>query len=1180
MIGRFVASLLLLSVLSFCLTAFAQLPDISVDPSAMTEKEQREYEQFKRAVERYTAEAKFYKEGVGRIVMSEYQRKLSSVDGVYESKIKALRSEEAALRLNVIQRMEAFLERYGDEHERAAEVLYRLAKLHYEESEESFLMADDAENPDFSKTLYYIASLKKNFPQFDQMDGAYYLEGFCRLQMGQEEESKDVFLALAESYPKSSKRAEAFTRVGEYYFARSQEAIQGFGSQVQWDKALYYYNEAIKLGKDSSVYDRALYRKAWTEYYTEDYDGMIKDFIALVDYADESPQGSALRGEAIEFMAVALAEEDWDLSDTVSVDPDFGMRRFDKYLHTGKDFETEVLRAYADTLVEQSRFDHASEAYEAYLARNTCSPDNPKIARVYIASLNMSGQRDKAAYQQANLEQRFGRDSEWYKCQEREGNLEALAFADSTVLLAFKDSIATYYEKMVEAESIYKTAAIDSEDEQLSVEERREARKDMEFAHRSFIETNLEISRLTADLLRRFPEDEEAYIYRYMMAEAYFNSMQYEKAALTFAEIRDFGAGRYRRSAANGAIEARSLYIAELTHSDKDNVYGLEPAKLQEAFASGVVGTEFAPSYIVRSMAKDGKISEDKANAILSSRATLAEKRALTPAARLLVEDRDKYVQLELDKEKAESDEALNPIYRYFNALVFYNYGQYDEAEKRFNELIETDPSTEHAMVGAQMVIAIYEERGELDKVAELSDTYAAKKLGGAKGGEELSLRFKDLKYGALFEKARQLFDEGKYLDSAKEYERIVDENPKFEKIHLALYNAGIAYERLKYYDSAMRLYKRLYTEYNKTDEAVDALFRVGLNAEKFFDFDAAYSSYMEIYSSKEAQYQRYENRVEALRRSAIIKKISNATLEAARLFERYDKEHGSMADAPDLLFEAGMAYERLDNYAEMERVFTLFRRKYGGDLKYRAKVIESYVLQADKQVSRKRGERNAEKLYREALGLYQRSPSAAGADGRYFAAKAQFMLAELAYNEWLLKTLEGKLKVFQANLKSRIDGMKELVEQYRLVWSYNSPEWTMASKYAVGRMFHRMADELDTAKCPSGLDLDTCDGVLGALIEVALSMKEQGVKQYQEVLDFSRQEQLNNKWSRLSTRGMSYLVPQEYSLEEMSEWKAVYSAGPLYDPVEEKRLEEAAKNAVQRVDQATSEGRKEGRVR
>lgn len=1174
MFSRLILVLCVMCGLIFPYSASAQ--EGSGSGEAKSEKERQEYENFKKAVERYTQEAKFYKEGVGRVVMSEYQRKLSSVDSNYEAKIKVLRSEESALRLGVIQRMEAFIARYGETHEKSSEVLYRLAKLHYEQSEESFLMADEqggAEYPDFSKTLYYVSVLKKNFPHFEQMDGAYYLEGFCLLQMGQEDQAKDVFLALTEQFPESTKRAEAFTRVGEYYFARSQEAIQGLGTEVAWDKALYYYDEAIKVGKDSSVYDRALYRKAWTEYYTEDYDSMIKDFIALVDYADESAQGSALRGEAIEFMAAALAEEDWDLSDTVSIDPDFGMKRFDKYLNQGKEFETEVLRAYADTLVEQSRFDYAAEAYEAYLARNICSPDNPKIARVYIASLNMANQRDKAARVQAGMEKLFGKDSEWYKCQEREGNLEALAYADSTILLALKDSIAAYYEKMLESESMYTTSVADSNDESLSAAERSEAAKDAEVARRSFIENNLEISRLTADLLRRFPDDEESYTYRYMLAESYYNSGQYENAAKVFSEVRDFGEGRYRRSAANGAIESTSLHLLELTRQDGANVYGLEPSKLQAVFADGQLPVENAPSYVLRELVSEGKLEADKADAILASRQGLVQEHTMTEGSKHLIAERDKYIALDLDKEKGAGDEALSAVYRYFNALSYYNHGQNVEAEKRFMEVIDKDPSTEYAMVSAQLVLAIYEEKGELDKVAELSDVFAAKQLGGAKGGEELTSRFKDLKYGALFEKARQLFDEGKYLEAAKEYERIVDENPSFEKIHLALYNAGIAYERMKYYDSAMRLYKRLYTEYKKTDEAVDALFRVGLNAEKFFDFDVAYASYMEIHDSKQPQFLRYENRIEALRRSAIIKKITNATKEAAKLFERYDKEHSSMTDAPDMLFEAGLAYERLNNYDEMERVFSLFRKKYGGDLKYRDRVIESYILQADMQLDKKRRARNAEKFYDEALGLYQRSPSAAGNDGRYFAAKAQFKLAELAYDDWLSKKLEGKLKVFQANLKTRVDGMKALVEQYRLVWAYNSPEWTMASKYAVGRMFHRMADELDSAKCPSGLDMDTCDGVLGALVEVSLSMKEQGINQYQEVIAFSKQEELNNEWSRLSTRGMSYLAPQEYSLEEMSDWRAVYSAGPMYDPVYEKTKSEQNTQDSVRVDDAVQGG-------
>src|SRR5690606_34501273 len=199
------------------------------------------------------------------------------------------------------------------------------------------------DHPDFSQSMYYSQELIRRYPEFPQLDGTLYLLGFCQTQMEMHEEAKDTYLALVEKLPESPKAPEAYTRIGEYYFGKSQDAIQGISEEpVQWDVAKSYYEKAVSYGPDYAIYDRALYRLAWTEYYNEDYDSMIYRFIELVEYADKVPKGSTLRQEAIEFMAAALAEEDWNLQDDIERDPDFGMTRFDRYLNEGRPFELEV----------------------------------------------------------------------------------------------------------------------------------------------------------------------------------------------------------------------------------------------------------------------------------------------------------------------------------------------------------------------------------------------------------------------------------------------------------------------------------------------------------------------------------------------------------------------------------------------------------------------------------------------------------------------------------------------------------------------------------------------------------------------------------------------------------------------------------------------------------------------
>ena len=146
------------------------LPEIGT----VSEERKDVYREYKQAAERYKHEITNYRIDLRRALMTEYQTRLSSVDTAYDEKIQKLRTEEASMRADVIRRMEDFIEKYGDTHPKSADVLYRLARLYYEKSDDEFLSDDSGtiDHPDFSKTLELVARLERNFPDYYQMDGA------------------------------------------------------------------------------------------------------------------------------------------------------------------------------------------------------------------------------------------------------------------------------------------------------------------------------------------------------------------------------------------------------------------------------------------------------------------------------------------------------------------------------------------------------------------------------------------------------------------------------------------------------------------------------------------------------------------------------------------------------------------------------------------------------------------------------------------------------------------------------------------------------------------------------------------------------------------------------------------------------------------------------------------------
>ena len=1138
------------------------------------------YESYKRAAERYKKEINSYRFDLRRSLMSEYQNRMSSVDNAYAEKIATLRKEEAEMRDSVIERMEVFLKRYGDKHEKSADILYRLARLHYERADELYLSdeTNSMEYPDFSQTLHYIAKLQQNFPNYNQMDGALYLKGYCQGQMGQQEESRNTFMELLASYPDSKRRAEVLTRIGEYYFAQSQDAILGLGGEIMWQEALKYYTQAVDVGPDTSVYDRALYRKAWTEYYIEDYDGMLKDFIALVGYADNLANGSALRSEAIDFMAAALAEEDWDLSDNVAVDPDYGMKRFNKYLNSGQPFEMEVLRKFADTMMDQTRYEYAADAYGEYIRRGSCAEDMPEVIRIYVAALNFSGKFDKAAEEQAKIEERIGEESEWYRCQEREGNLEAIANANLASQQALKNSILAYQDRVTRAEDTARQREEYIEQNDLLPGERSLAERKLKEAQRQVVEANRELADITATFVKKFPNDEEIYNYRYLLGQAYFYSDQYEKSIQAFSAIKDVENTRYQADTARYIADAYEYLINEKAEKDGDYLYALPLQKLADKVNDKTLPLSMAPTSILLSSAITA-FPREEIDAEIEARKGGTKKRDMPQDVQDLIDARELFSEIEIKSGKtAEDPTALAPQYRYDNAMIYYNYGNFEEAEKRFGQIIEKPPESQHAASAAEIIIAEYDMRGDLDKVAELSDMYAGMQLGSAGGDDIVNTRFKDKKYNALFKKAFALFDNKQYLEAASEFLKIIEENPTFEHNDRAMYNAAYAYEQMKHYDSAMQLYRRVINEYDETEEAVSAMYRIGVNAEKFFDFDTAVETFLSLYNNKKPLYQKFKYRVNALRNAARIKLLVEDNKGAAQLLERYHTDYPGQSDAPQFLYEAGRSYAELGQFSEAQRIFREFRRKYASDPSMRPYVIASYVVEGDSYRTRNKTN-DAKQSYETARAMFQSSPTAAGAIGRDNAAKAAFYLADYEYQAWAKSStkIKGKMKEMITKLKAHMTEMKRIYNEFSQVMVYNSPIWGIAARYAIARMMHELVDLFEHVPCPSDIKKgsDNHLAFLASMSDMGTGTRDEAIKMYQNAIDASKMAGISIEWTKKSLDGLKQLDRTASNQEKLAPMMNSYGSNAIVTPSEFTKREQAKAEAEARAKAALDEALK-----
>jgi TolA-binding protein len=743
---------------------------------------------FDAAIDAYGSELEDYRRTVLELSRNEYRRQRTALLDFYNAGIDSRKVEERARRELAILDFERFLADYPSNPTITPDVLYRLAELHFEKESDAYnqrndayladvekfergLLADEPSEPskDFSRTIAIFERLIQEFPSYRQLDGAYYLIGYCYGEAG-DPRSRSSYQALVDRFPESRFAQEAWVRIGESFF-----------KEDKFEPARAAYEKALTYPR-SRITDKALFKLGWATYLLNRYDAALKTFQQLLALYREigSDETAALKEEALQYTAITLAEEDWNLDG--SRDADFLMTRVKRYLGDATDEDTlSVLDRLSGILIENQRFTFAVDLLKDVIARTPLDPDNPRRHKVIVDAYSRAGQFDRQ-YFDAALEEMgklgalYGPGSDWFHAQDRLGNTEAMAFAEELTRRSLKDSADYYYN---EADTISREAA-GSRDPAV----RQRAIERFRFA-----------ARIYKQFLDAYPNDPEAYDSRMFLAQALFFSEQFTEAGSEFDLVRESVLGnRYQRDAALFSIQSYETALErEVTAGRLERrAWPSRPADPAE-------------------QAAEQQPSEDS-----GAPRTVAAREPIPEQSLKLVAAYDRYISLGI-KDDQRPNAAAN--FAFASARLYYEYKDYDEARKRFVSVLDGYCGLDVTGYAAILLVESYRDVGDYAQMEFWADEVTRRGECIAIKDPEVMAAFKQditrYQMGAISQQAEALVNEGKFDEAAAEYIRLANEFAGQQNGALGLYNAGLIYEQnLKKFDLAMQQFERLYRDY------------------------------------------------------------------------------------------------------------------------------------------------------------------------------------------------------------------------------------------------------------------------------------------------------------------------------------------------------------------------------
>ncbi len=1055
----------------------------SAQPAPATEDDLRAWEE---AVRHYLEVGREYRFDLDAIFQRAVERRRQAIDATYARESARLEQELRVRRDEAIRVFETFLSRYPEHPRYTPEVMFRLGELYYEKAQEEFLLAEAeytkqralwergkiAEEPeepkkDYSRVISVYETLLSRFPDYALADAVRYALASCLVETEMPERSVAVLRDLLEKHPDSQWVPEAWLRIGEYYFDIGR-----------YEAAIEAYEEAVRK-RVPKYYEVALYKLAWSHFQKYDYPTAIRIFKTLISHIDEAKGelgiGAQLRSEAVEYLGISLADDDWN-GDGIP-DPDATVSRAVSYLSDGKPYEREVLEKYADTLYQQheaAKYPMAVEAYRAVIARDPLHPGNAAIREKIIGVYDAMRDMEKMIAERLDMVREFGPGSRWYEANR--GRPEVIARVDRQIELALENA-AKFHHRRAQELKAQAAATGDSSFGAASLKEYREA------------------AAAYAEYLARFPQTKEAYELTYYYADCLYYSFQFEAAVAVYQKVRDWpGRTEYLEPAAFAVIDSLEKEAAK---------------RVKE----GRMPPDQVPGEIQEVREEEAREGEGKVT---------VTPRPIPPLTRDWIAAVDTYLERGLSR---ASDPDLPARLAYRVANEYYKYLHLEEARRRFISIIEKYPQDLVASYAAVNIINSYRLENDWENIQVWAKKIEELQLGKPEQRAQLQEEVRLFQLGAQFKDAERLFEAGEYVQAAEAFTAVVDRDPKYKFADRALQNAAVAYQKARRYDSAARMYERIVSQYPQSPYVEGALLQLAENAKKFYDFDRAVRSYQALRSRfPKSQYAAY-----ALLTAGVLLEAEGRLEEAARACEEFARTYPNDPDAGEALVRASRMYQKLGRNSDVIRVSRWFVERYGSDAKMSEKVIEALARIADIQYAegaRKEWEKTAAQVIREfeARGLQPDTPVAA------YPARFQFMMVEPLYQEYESIQFKGSVAEQGRRLKRKDALLKKLEEEYSKVLPYKAMEWTSAAFYRMARIHEAFADALVNAEIPQ-MSQEEMDIYQTQIEDVAQGYLERAQERYAKLIEEARRLKIANEWVNKAREAMNKYRPQEFPL-------------------------------------------------
>jgi TolA-binding protein len=509
-------------------------------------------------------------------------------------------------------------------------------------------------------------------------------------------------------------------------------------------------------------------------------------------------------------------------------------------------------------------------------------------------------------------------------------------------------------------------------------------------------------------------------------------------------------------------------------------------------------------------------------------------KREVTENDRRFAEAADLYGNL-----FPQDKEFVTVIFK--NGQFFYDYGDYDEAVKRFGLIVEKHPKDPNAGPAGDMLLDALTKAKNYENI----ETWA-RRLKNTKAFEDKKEqeRLDRLIVDALFKSGEKEAAANNYEKAAAFFFRVPKEYPAHPRAAKALNNAGTVLERAKKPEEAIRAYRQLYEKYPNAPEAPEAAYIVAKTYEGIAYFDKAAETY-ELLASR---YPQDAHAPDALYNAGLLRQTLGQHDRAIAHYAEYSKRYKERSEAKEVAFQVGMLQDERKDPRAAARAYGEFSARYPGD----PRAVEALTREGQALLAAG-NDAGAKQVLAHAVAIHRARP--ADKDAAVYAAQARYLQGEMIFREYERVKIAGGPR----QLKRVLDTKAKLLEQAKAVYldtvSFAVPEWATAALYRIGQGYEAFAKAMRGAPVPPELSPEEKQVYHDELEKFIVQIEDKALEAYKSGYAKALQLGVYNRYTQLIHTALSRLNDSEYPPEnELRLGPRLGEPKALLEPIDEVR--------------------------